>query len=127
MYARIRQVFFRENPHHFIIHVGANDISTNQRPEQIAKSIVELDLSIKSSSCDVTLSDITVRNDGHQRKVVETNRHLKKLCKENNIFLIQHDKTIATRHLNGSKLHLNKSGTEILSNAFIESISNIVH
>ena len=119
--------FLRENPHHFIIHVGTNDISTNQRPEQIAKSIVELDLSVKSKSCDVTLSDITVRNNGHQRKVVETNRHLKKLCKENNIFLIQHDKTIATRHLNGSKLHLNKRGTEILSNTFTESISNIAH
>ena len=55
----------RKNPYHLIIHVGTNDISTNQRPEQIAKSIVELALSVKTNSCDVTLSDITVRNDGH--------------------------------------------------------------
>ena len=102
----------RENPHNLIIHVGTNDISTNQRPEQIEKSIAELDLSVKRNSCDVTLSDIIVRNDGHQRKVVETNRHEKELCKENNIFLIQHDKTMTTRHINGSKLHLNKRGSE---------------
>ena len=54
---------------------------------------------------------------------METNRYLKELCKEKNIFLIQHDKTITTRDLNGLKLHLNKRGTEILSNTFIESIS----
>ena len=77
---------FRENRHNFIIHVGTNDKSTNQWPEQITQSIVELALSIKSNSCDVTLSDITVRNDGHQRKVAETNWHLKELCKENNFF-----------------------------------------
>ena len=111
----------RENPYHLIVHIGINDISTNQRREQIEKSIVELALSVKTNFCDVTLSDITVRNDGHQRKVVETNQHLNKSCKE------QHDKTMTNRHLNGSKLHLNKRGTEILSNTFIESISNIIH
>ena len=66
-------------------------------------------------------------DDGHQRKVVETSRHLKEICKENNICLIKHDKTIISRHLNGPKLHLNERGTEILSNTFIESISNIIH
>ena len=43
---------------------------------------------------------MTVKNDGHQRKVVETNPRLNKLCKENNIFLMLHDETITTRHLN---------------------------
>ena len=38
----------RENPHHLIIHVGTNGISTNKRPEQIAKSIVELALPLKA-------------------------------------------------------------------------------
>ena len=32
----------RENLHHLLIYVGANDISTNKQQEQIAKSIVEL-------------------------------------------------------------------------------------
>ena len=85
-----------ENPHHLINHVGTNDISTNQRPEQIAKLIVELALAVKSNSCDVTLSDITVKNDDHQRKVGETKRHLKELYKENNTFLIQHDKRVTS-------------------------------
>ena len=113
----------RENPH----HLNANNISKNQRPEHIAKSIVELALSVKSNSCEVTLSDITLGNDGHQQKIVVTNRYLKELCKERNIFLIQFDKTSTTRHLNGSRLHLNKRATEILSSTFIECVSNIVH
>ena len=56
----------REDPHHLIIHGGTNDILTNKQLEQIAKSIVELALSVKSNSCDVKLPDIRVRNDGHQ-------------------------------------------------------------
>ena len=95
----------RENPHHLIIYVGTNDISTNKQPEQIAKLITELTLSVKSNSYDVMLLNITVRNDGHQQKVVETNRLLKELCNENNICLIQKDKTITTRHLNESKYY----------------------
>ena len=117
----------RENPHHLIIHGGTNDILTNKQLEQIAKSIVELALSVKSNSCDVKLSDIRVRNDGHQWKIVNTNQHLKELCNKNNISFMQHDETITTKHLNGLKLHLSKKGTQILSNTFIESISNIIH
>ena len=37
-----------ENPHHLIIHVGTNDISTSD-PSKFAKSIAELALSVKSS------------------------------------------------------------------------------
>ena len=50
----------RENQYHPIIHVGTNDISTNKKPQQIPKSIVELALPVKSNSCDVTLSETRV-------------------------------------------------------------------
>ena len=40
---------------------------------------------------------------------------------------MQYDKTITTRHLNGSKLYLNKRGAKILSSTFIESISDTVY
>ena len=64
-----------KNSYHLIIHGGKNDISTKQQPPKIAKSIVELALSLKSNSCDMTLSDITVKNNGPQHRVIETNRH----------------------------------------------------
>ena len=81
--ARVKCILYlRKNLHHLIINVDTKDTSTNRRLEKIAKSIVELPLSVRSNSCDVTLSNITVRNDGHQQKVVETNRRMKELCKK---------------------------------------------
>ena len=77
---------FRENLYHLIIRVSTNNISTNKQPKQIAKWIVEQAISVKDNSCDVKLdiryqiyviSDIAARNNGHQRKVVETDCHLK--------------------------------------------------
>ena len=43
-----------------------------------------------------------------------------------NFELINHENTIAERHLSGSKLHLNKRGTTILYNNFTEAISNSI-
>ena len=58
-----------ENPHHPIIHVGTNDISTND-PSKFVKSISELALSVKSSK---------KQSETMEQKVVETTRHLKEL------------------------------------------------
>ena len=46
---------------------------------------------------------------------------------ERNIELINHENTITERHLSGSRLHLNKRGTAILSKNFTEAISNSVY
>ena len=117
----------RENPNHIILHVGTNDLTTNIPPEKVAESIIDLASSLKSNSCSVAISNITVRNDRYRKKVVQVNRHLKTLCIERNFELITHDNIITEKHLNGSKLHLNKRGTVILSNTFTEAISNSIY
>ena len=114
----------RENPDQIIVHVGTNDLASNKRPEQIAESIIGVTTSLKSDICDVLVSSITVRNEEHLKKVAEVNIVLKELYKEKNLYYINHDKKITVKHLNGSKLHMNKKGTSILSNTFVESISN---
>ena len=58
-----------ETPHHLVIHVGTNDISTSDS-KKFAKSIAELALSVKSSK---------KQSETMEQKVVETNRHLKEL------------------------------------------------
>ena len=40
----------RENPDHFILHVGTNDLDMERSPELIAKSIVGLDTTLKGNS-----------------------------------------------------------------------------
>ena len=59
----------RENSDHYILHVGTNDLCLDRSPELIAKSIIDLALTLKSESHDVGTSNIIVRNDSDtQRK-----------------------------------------------------------
>ena len=116
----------RENPDHIIIHIGTNDLVSNTPAGKVAELIIDLATTLKSDSCSATISSITVRNDKHRNKVAQVNRSLKRLCQENNFELINHENTVTERHLNGSKLHLNKRGKTILSNNFTEAISNSI-
>ena len=115
----------RENPDHIILHVGKNDLTTNIPTEKVAESIINSASSLKSNSCSVAISSITVRNDRYWKKVAQVNRHLKTLCIERNFELISHENIITEKHLNGSKLHLNKEGTANLSNTFTEANANL--
>ena len=113
----------RENPDHVIIHVGTNDLTTNIPTEKVTESIINLASSLKSNSFNVAIFSITVRNDRYRKKVAQVNRHLKTLCIE----LISHENVITEKHLNRSKLHLNKRGTATLSNTFTEAISKSIY
>ena len=57
-------------------------------------------------------------NPDLDKKRTEVKKHLKEVCKEMNIFLIDHGKRIKANHLNSSKIHLNRRGA--LSNTFIQ-------
>ena len=65
----------RENSDHFIIHVGTNDLNMERSPELIAKSIAELDTTLKSNSLDASISNIIVRtnNSNLNKKRCEVN------------------------------------------------------
>ena len=47
------------------------------------------------------------------------------MCTNKNINLIDHSKNIKHQHLNKSKLHLPKRGTNISSTTFVREISNM--
>ena len=90
---------------HIILHVGANEVPTKKAPEQIAESTVNLTIKLKRN-CDVSISDITARNDQYQKKAVDVNRELKDKCCEKKLQFLDHSGTATVRHLNASKLHL---------------------
>ena len=77
----------RENPGQIIVHVGTNDLASNKHPEQIKESIIGVATSLKSDTCDVLVSSITVRSDQHCKKVAEVNIVLKELCKKKKLIL----------------------------------------
>ena len=124
--ARLYETYIRENLGRIILHVGANDLTTNVSPEKVAESIIDLASLLKSNSCKVAISNITVRNDRYRKKVAQVNRHLKTLCIERDFELFSYESIITEKHLNRSKLHINKRVTAILSNAFTETISNSI-
>ena len=117
----------RENSDHYILHVGTNNICLDWSPELIAKSIIDLALTLKSVSHDVSVSNIIVRNDSDtlNKKGCEVNAVLMELCKEKNIYLIDNSKKIKPQHLNKGKLHLNQKGSRLLSDKILKEISHV--
>ena len=117
----------RSTPSHFILHVGTNDLNSNQTSEVIAKEIVDLAISLKNNQHDVSASNIILRTDNSKlnAKRCKVNQVLYELCHERNIYLIDHSKKIKPNHLNKGKLHLNKNGSNILSSTFVNEISRV--
>ena len=75
----------------------------------------------------MSVSTIILRGDNKKlnEKGCEVNSHIKELCKEKNIYVIDNSKKIKLQHLNKGKLHLTKYGSRILSNNFIGNICKI--
>ena len=115
----------RENPDHFALHVGTNDLDSDRSPDPIAKPIVDVASTLRTDKQDVTISNIITRNDRFMAKANKVNKCLTELCFERNILLIDYSKTLKSQHLNGSKLHLNRRGTPILRNTFTEVLCSI--
>ena len=101
----------REKSDHTILHVGTNDVDSDRPSNLIAKSIVDLAITLKNNLQNVSISSIIMRSDSFNEKAMEVNGYLKQLCTERNIFLIDHPKTVHSRNINRSKLHLNESGS----------------
>ena len=60
------------------------------------------------------------------QKSQEVNAHLKDMCKEKNIYLIENTNKIKAQQLNKGKLRLNKRGSNILSSSFASELSRIL-
>ena len=90
----------RDKPDHIIFHVGTNYIPSDEDAGDIEKSIADLNMSAKSPTCDVSISNIITRKDKHQHKAQEKNNHLKEMCTNKKINLIDHSKNIKHQHLN---------------------------
>ena len=98
-----------------------------RRSGVIGKSIVNMVTTLKSGSRDVSVSNIIVRTDNTKlnEKRREVSFHIKEMCKERNLYLIDHLKKIKPSHLNKDKLHLNQKGSVVLGDVFSEQISTV--
>ena len=124
MHDHVKPTIRDVNPDHIILHCGTNDLNSEQTASQIARSIIELALSLKSKDNKISVSLIVPRNDNLNNKASEVNCRLVHMCAERNIPYIDHTNSIQPEnHLNESKLHFNRYGTI----AFANSISKFLY
>ena len=57
-----------EKPHHIILHVGTNGLISENSPERVGKSVVDLAKNLFHDNRKVTVSSITPRNDEWNNK-----------------------------------------------------------
>ena len=111
----------KKKPSEIIIHCGTNDlldknIDTVNNIKDIAAIIKQ-----ESPNTNVSISSITYRadNESLNTKIDIVNTGLLNLCKLNRLKFVDNS-NISLSELNGSLLHLNKSGTIMLARNFIE-------
>ena len=88
MHNHVKPTIRDVNPDHIIPHCETNDLNSEPTASQIARSIIELALSLKSKDKKILVSLIVPRNDNLNNKASEVNCrlvHLVHMCAERNI------------------------------------------
>ena len=120
MYDHVKPTIQEFNPNHIILHVGTNELKSSKTATQASRSVIDLALSLKLETKPVTISLIVSRKNNLNNKALEVNSRLINRRDERDITFLDYTDTIDTeRHLNESKVHLNKSRTiEFAKNVF---------
>ena len=101
-----------KNPDHMVIHISTDNLPARKQTDNIAKDIVEIEL-----TCDVSILNTVLRKEQYTKKEEFMQKKL---------YYTGHSNTSKTRQLNGSTVHLNIKGTRVLFNNFVEASSNIL-
>ena len=108
-----------DKPDHIILHTGTNDLRSEKTSSNIAKSIVDPAMSLKSSGSSVIVSGIVPRFGNLNNKASEVNNRLALMCKDRKVPFVSHSETInSSKHLNESKLHLNHNVIKVFAETF---------
>ena len=66
----------REKPDHIILHIQISYLNSDRAPNLIAKSIIDLAITMKSNSQNVIISNIIISYDKFNNKAMDVNGHL---------------------------------------------------
>ena len=118
-------VLLDEQPDEVIIHVGTNDIVGRSRRDvssaEIARNIIDIGGKCRSKGVDKIYisSIITTRNIQGNKKAMDINGILERLCVENDFIYISNDfLSIADLNINDN-VHLSSNGLNNLVNNYI--------
>ena len=112
MYDYVKPIIRQFSLNHIILHVESNKLKSSKTASQISRSVSDLALSLKSETNTVTISPIVPRKNNLDNKQQDVNSRLIHMCSERDLTFVYHtDSNDYEKHLNGSKVHLNKSET----------------
>ena len=98
------------NHDRFIIHIGTNDLRSDQDRETIVRNVVDVANNSKTDINKILISSIVPRRDNLNGKVRQVNIFLKKFCMENDFAYVNHGNIKPRQHCNYSGIHLNNLG-----------------
>ena len=116
----------RRKPDSIIIHVGTNSLRNSNSWRECADEIVDIGRMVDQAGISVAISSLTTRADDNElaKRVKEVDKILRKFCRQNKWGFIDHNNITTDQHLNRSRLHLNRSGTSLLSQNFNSYIND---
>ena len=114
----------KNKPDVILLHVGTNNLKSEDIPENIADDIIKLATNTRPIAKEVIISGIVARNDQYNKKGNEVNNFLKSKCVLNNLTFCDNSNISRNYHTNGSGLHLNYRGTVALANNFLRCLNN---
>ena len=113
----------QKKPSNIILHVGTND-AKNVPSRTVLDNLLKLKAFVRDSlpTCRVFISTPTLRTDDGKAQI--TVRQLTKHLLQLKIDTINNN-NINVRHLGGKGLHLNQSGSNLLSKNFVNAIQKL--
>ena len=98
------------NPDCFIIHVGTNDLRSDEDREKIVRNVVDVANNSKTDINKLLISSIVPRCDNLNSKVRQSNIFLNKFCMENDFAYVNHGNIKPRQHCCYGGIHLNNLG-----------------
>ena len=108
-----------------VIHLGTNNIMTDDSPKTIASKLAEVGKTIQRSTeaPRIIISGIISRQDTRVgSKIADTNCEIKSMCVKMKWKFVNNDR-LNESCLNGSKLHLNSKGSAYLTTNFLKALN----
>ena len=112
------------NPDIAILHVGTNSLRGDTSEEQIATDIVKLATSMKTDKNQILVSSILSRRDQLKGKAEKVNDLLAIKCSQLKVPFMRHNNIRSEIHLKPKGLHLNTTGSTLLSDNFAAYINS---
>ena len=120
----VKPCIHKNDPDHVILHIGTNQLNSKLLPKRIRKSIIDVAKNIKSEKRSVSISDVVPCNDDLNNKASEVNRELSRMCKKEKLPFLDHSNINSRAHLNKSRIHLKRNGSENLGKNFVNFMVN---